>query len=239
MAVLPTAKTPIERCEHKSLHTRTMLRKFAHVAALNGLADKLEEATNHLLARQTAYHEKVKQLIVVRVEVQYTDLISDQAVRVALKVAEIADGKPGGRLAAALFPGGTTPIIKPVGGTQIREMRALEGRYKEVESLFPAAADERQKLAALRERYEAAMAGRNEGMEATAQARAARNLAKEEFLDVFAEVANRIKAAFPRDKKTQDLFFLRDKAGGGAEDGGEVVEEEGEDEGGEAPAGDG
>ena len=108
-------------------------------------------------------------------------------------------------------------------------MRALEGRYKEAESFFPAAIDERQKIEALRVRYETALDERNKGMEAAAQARAARDLAKEEFLDVFTEVANRIKAAFPRDKKTTDLFFSRDKTAGGADDGGE---DEGDEEAG-------
>lgn len=231
MSVLPTSKTPIDRCEEKSLYTRTMLRKFKDVAALDGLADKLEDSTNLLLSRQNAYHEKVRALIVLRVEVKYTDLLSDRGVRVALKRAEIEDGKPGGRVVTVLFPGGTTPIMKPVGGAQVKEMRALEGRYKEVESFFPAAVDERQKIEALRVRYEAALDERNKGMEAAAQARAARDLAKEDFLDVFTEVANRIRAAFPRDKKTTDLFFARDRAVSNADDG------SGEDEGDEEAGG--
>jgi hypothetical protein len=32
-------------------------------------------------------------------------------------------------------------------------------------------------------------------------------LAKEDFLDVYAEIAARVKAEFPRDRKMQDLFF--------------------------------
>ncbi len=218
MSVLPNAKTPIDRCEHKSLHTRTMLDKFKDVPALNGLAAKLGEATNLLLVRHNAYNEKVKALIVLRVEVKFTDMLSDQVVRLALKRAEIEDGKAGGKITTLLFPNGSTPIIKPVGGTQVHEMRRLEGRYAEAEAIYPAAASEREKIQALRVRYEEALEGRRQGMESSAQARAARNLAKEEFLDVFAEVANRIKAAFPRDKKTQDLFFLKDKSASDGDD---------------------
>jgi len=54
-------------------------------------------------------------------------------------------------------------------------------------------------------------------------------MAKEDFLDVFTEVANRIKAAFPCDKKTTDLFFSRDKSVSSADDGGE---DEGDEEAG-------
>jgi len=32
-------------------------------------------------------------------------------------------------------------------------------------------------------------------------------LAKEDFLDVYAEIANRIRSLFPRNKPKQDLFF--------------------------------
>ncbi len=226
MSVLPTSKTPIERCEYKSLHTCTMLRKFAHEPKLSGLADKLEAATSQLLAQQAIYREKTKALLILRVEVKYVDLISDQAVRTALKVAEIADGKAKGRIASMLYPGGSTPIIKPVGGTQVKEMRALEGRYIEVGSIWSEAQSEGAKLKALRQRYEDALVARATGMEVAAQARAARNLAKEEFLDVFTEVANRIRAAFPRDKKTQDLFFLRDRMVTSVDDVGEDEESE-------------
>ncbi|MDC3960077.1 hypothetical protein [Polyangium jinanense] len=231
MSVLPNAKTPIDKCEHKSLHTRTMLTKFQDVPALDGLAAKLEAATSLLLATQDAYNARVKALIVVRVEVKFTDLLADRAVRLSLKRAEIEDGKPGGKIVSMLFPSGSTPIIKPVGSTQVQEMRALEGRYAEVGGMYPAAVDEAQKITTLRIRYEQALDARRMGMESAAQARAARNLAKEEFLDVFAEVANRIKAAFPRDKATQDLFFLKDKV---AADDGDTDDADSGDDTGEA-----
>ncbi|AKT42728.1 hypothetical protein [Chondromyces crocatus] len=216
---LPDRKTRIDRGELKSLHTQAMIRKFTHIAPLNGLADNLDAATTNLMGRQVVYSDKVKTMVMLRVEVKYTDLIADQAVRMGLRAAELADGKPGGRIAKTLFPDGTTPIIKPVGGTQVKEMRALEGRYKEVEAIFPAAVDERHKVNVLRTRYESALQGRLTGLEESAQARAARNLAKEEFLDVYSEVANRIRAAFPRDKKTQALFFLRDRTAASVEEG--------------------
>jgi len=211
MSVLPNAKTPVDRCEDKSLYTCSMLRKFNDVTALDGLADKLENATDTLLAKQAAYRAKVKALIVLRVNLKFADRFADQTIRLCLKRAEIADGKAGGRVSTTLFPNGSTPIIKPVGDTQIKEMRALEGRYAEAEDIYPAAADDGATIKSAREPYEAALEARVKGLESSAQARAARDLAKEEYLDVFAECVNRIRAAFPRDKQTQDLFFLKDK----------------------------
>lgn len=139
MAMSPTTKTPVEQCEHKSLYMATMLGKFSSIPALDGAGIKLGAATENLLAKQAAYNTKVKALIVARVDLKYVDLTADKGVRMGLRVAELEDGAPGGRVASVLFPNGTTPIIRPVGGTQVKEMRALEGRYKEVESIFPAA----------------------------------------------------------------------------------------------------
>jgi len=62
-------------------------------------------------------------------------------------------------------------------------------------------------IVALRERYEAALTARTEGVGKAADARAARDAVKEDFLDVFAVVAARIKAEFPRDRAMQNLFF--------------------------------
>ncbi|MBK9262649.1 MAG: hypothetical protein IPM54_22945 [Polyangiaceae bacterium] len=227
MAALPTMRTPIERCEEKSLHTQGMLSKFSDVPALVGLETILAKATNGLLAKQLELIAKRKALIVLRIEVAICDRISDQVVRACLKRAQIEDGEAGGRIATTLFPNGSTPIIKPVGSTQVDEMRQLEGRYDNVTSIYPAAIDDKNKVATERSRYETALGARKSGIEQVTQALAARDLAKEEFLDVFAEVAARIQAAFPRDKKTQDLFFLKDKA---ARDEGDEEESSGEGE---------
>jgi hypothetical protein len=126
MAVLPTKDTPIERCEQKSLHTQAMLSKFANVPALQGLGAILAAATNALLAREAELQARIKALILLRVEVAWCDRLSDQIVRDGLKRAQIADGEVGGRITTTLFPNGSTPIIKPVGSTQVDEMVTLE-----------------------------------------------------------------------------------------------------------------
>lgn len=211
MGSVPTMRTPIERCEERSLHTQGMLTRFNDVAALRELKIILGGATTILLQKQADLAEKRKALITLRIDVSMCDRASDQLVRACLKRSEIADGKPDGRWTTTLFPNGSTPIIKPVGSVQVEEMRKLEGRYDTVIDQWSAAAEDKAKLVASREAYESALSARKQGIDAVAQALVARDVAKEEFLDVYAEVASRIEAAFPRDRRTQDLFFLKDR----------------------------
>lgn len=233
---MPNAKTPIKKCEHLSLHAQTMLKKFSSVAALGGLADKLGEATAALVTAQSAYAAAVTTLVVLRVEVKYADFTADEGVRMAIRVADLADGKAGGRISSHLFPGGVTPIIKPVGDTQIVAMRALETRYDDVASSFPAAADEKQKLVMLRTQYETALTARKAGMETASNLRAARNLAKEDYLDVYNEAASRVRAAFPRDRRMQELFFDKVRADSEVEEVEEDVEDPAEPPAAQPPA---
>ena len=58
-----------------------------------------------------------------------------------------------------------------------------------------------------RKSYEAALSARREALQNASNERTARDLAKEDFLSVYAEIASRVKAEFPRDRKMQDLFF--------------------------------
>ncbi len=211
MAINPTMRTPIERCEEKSLHTQGVLARFNNVAALQGLATILELATGNMLQKQAELASKRKALIGLRIDVLMCDRDSDQLIRMCVKRVQLKDGEPDGRLEKTLYPDGSTPIIKPVGTLQITEMRKLEGRYAAITGQWPEAADDHTKLVASREKYETALSARKTGIDAVGQAVVARDVAKEEFLDVYVEVASRIEAAFPRDKRTQELFFLKDK----------------------------
>lgn len=125
----------------------------------------------------------------------------------ATRQAEGADDKKGGKIAMTIFPDGVTPIIRPVGDTQVAAMRAVEGRLEAAVAIWPAALAEKAKLTTERIAYETALAERKTAMQTTADLRAKRDAAKEDFLDVFATTAGRVKAEFPRDRPMQDLFF--------------------------------
>jgi hypothetical protein len=222
---LPNAKTPITKCLRLGDFTASMLALFVLNAVLVALSKKLSEARKVLFETQVAYAAAVAGLVQVRVGVRFADYQADEGVRQAVRDAESADGTAGGPIATHLFPGGVTPIVKPVGETQVKEMKNLEGRFNEpLLKRWPAGADVRDKLAALRNSYEAALEARRAGMQKGSDLRSARNLALEDFLDVFAEVAGRVKAEFPRKPKMQNLFFDRIDTKDSVED--EVEEED-------------
>ena len=203
----PTPKTSVSKCIALGLYTPAMLANFPQNAVLAALASNLTGATDTLAAAQQAYAGAVIALIPRRVAVRFADYASDKAVRALQRQAEIADDKKNGKIATALFPGGVTPIVRPVGNTQVTEMRSLEGRLEAAAAIWPAALAEKAKITAERTKYEAALAARRTAMEAAADLRAKRDAAKEDFLDVYSSTADRVKAEFPRDRATQDLFF--------------------------------
>jgi hypothetical protein len=55
--------------------------------------------------------------------------------------------------------------------------------------------------------YETALETRRAAGQKASDLRAARNLIKEDFLSVYAEISSRVRAEFPRDRAMQDLFF--------------------------------
>ena len=87
---LPTPKTPVSKCAALGLYTQTMLAQFPANPALAALSTTIGAATSALTSAQTAY-------------------------------AEAVDGvNKGGKIASAVFPGGVTPIVRPVGATHPR-----------------------------------------------------------------------------------------------------------------------
>jgi len=206
---LPTPRTPVSKCIALGLYTAAMLGKFSANPVLGSIAATLTTATNGLTSSQKAYADGVIALIPLRVGVKFVDYRSDKAVRALQRQAEVADDKKAGKIGTALFPDGVTPIIRPVGDTQVTEMRALEGRMDAATSLWPAAPAEKAKITAERAAYETALNERKTGMHTSADLRAKRDAAKEDFLDVYASTAARVKAEFPRDRAMQDLFFDR------------------------------
>lgn len=202
-----------------------MLGKFTKNPTLVALAHKMLTTQQALADAQTAYLQAVNAIIFARVDVKYADYASDNGVRMAKRGAELADGKASGPIANALMPGGVTPIIKPVGATQVKEMRDLEGRYDALGASWGDAHAEKAKITALRTQYEAALETRRAAGQKASDLRAARNLIKEDFLNVYAEIGSRVRAEFPRDRPMQDLFF-DDVATDAGDSGDDTTDEE-------------
>lgn len=203
---LPTTKTPVSKCVALGRYAAAMLGKFTNKPVLLSLAASMTAATDPLEAAQGAYATSVLALILPRVGVRFNDYSSDNVVRALLRQAEMFDNKKGGPTSSFLFSEGITPIIRPVGQTQVDAMEKLEGKLDALAS-WPEAAAEKAKLTTAREAYATALKDRNTAMLASAGSRAKRDMAKEDFLDVYATVAAKVKAEFPRDRAMQDLFF--------------------------------
>ena len=207
---LPHRNTPITRCETASKFTQGAMRRYAAIfdappetaARLEDLADTLEAATTALVDAQAAYRATSLALVAIRLEVKLMDLRADDEVR---KLKRAADSVARD-VSSFVFPKGLTPIVRPLGQTQVAALRALEGRIAAATKWA-----ERQqavdRVVAVREQYEAALANRQEAMVVNAAQRATRDGIKEDFLDAFAAVAGAVRELFPRDRRRQDVFF--------------------------------
>lgn len=56
---------------------------------------------------------------------------------------------------------------------------------------------------------------RASAMQKTGALRARRDAAREDFLDVFADIAGRVRSAYPRNRAMHEVFFDRISGGGG------------------------
>jgi hypothetical protein len=236
---LPSQSTPIARCETTSLYTQGALRQYPTIietppdvaARLASLADALENGTLTLLMSQDEYRKAVLALIPLRFGVKIIDFKADAVVRSVKRAADDA----GKEISEAIFPNGMTPIIRPVGQTQVEALRGLEGRIAAVSRWSEWEAN-LARVVGVRTEYETALTQRKEAMIAAAAKRAVRNAAKGDFLDLFASIAGAVREVFPRDRKRQDVFFdvLRTARKAGAEIAEDFDQLEDDSDGGDA-----
>lgn len=219
---LPNRNTPVERCLELSAFTVGALRTYGAMfeappelaAQLEALANTLEPSAAAMAAAQASYRTSVLAIIPHRVAVKLADLRSSDVVKSVKRAADDADPS----ISDAIFPGGTTPITKPFGQTEVDGLRRLEGRIAAV-SAWTGRDAQGARIIAVRTVYETALKGRKEAMLAAGAQHALRDMAKEDFLDAFATVAATIKGVFPRDRARQDVFF--DAVSARAEDRGD------------------
>ena len=215
--------TPVTRCESLAQYTVGALRRFVvlfapppeKAAQLLATADALEAGIDVLSSRQSEYRAHVLACIGPRLEVKLVDLKADTEVRHS-KLAVDAVSKTA---SFAVFPDGITPIVKPVGQSEVDGLRALEGRMTASASHWPDATAWQGRIASVRVLYETALKSRTDAMSAAANARALRNAAKEDFVTLYAKANGAIKMIFPRERAVQDIFFdeVRGAAGEDAE----------------------
>ena len=207
----PDRTTPIDRCASLSLYTESVIAQFGETftpspeaaTQLPLLSDVLATSRGTLTLTQSAYLTAVLQCIAPRVAVMLIDMRADSVVRSAKRGADDA----GKDVALAVFPDGVSPIIRPIGQSEVNALLALEGRLHAAIPRWPEAATWQERIATVRARYETALSNRASALNEAASKRAVRNAARESFLDTYASAAAQIKALFPRDKTMQDIFF--------------------------------
>lgn len=204
---VPGSQTPITRCLTLGAFAGQMLGKFPENTRLVELSQRMFEGVDTLRAAEQNVAARLQALLLARVDLGYADYDSDQATRSSKKRAEIADGVAGGHIVSRVFPDGIANITRRFGESQIVAMRTIETRLDNARSIWPEAGDELTRLQSSRERYETALAARNQAQQDVRDARDARNATRERFIDLYVEITNRVKAEFPRNRVLQDLFF--------------------------------
>lgn len=232
---LPTMSTPIWKCLELAEHTGYMLGKFPDSARLVELATRMLDGGATLDAAERAFVDVLQEVLRARIDLKYEDYVSDGFIRRLRKQAEIADGRRGGRIVSQVFPDGVDVVARLQGMSQIDAMRKLEARLAAAQDIWPEAAAAHAALVEHRQRYEGAAVAREELQQRIVEMRALRDAAKERFLHLYAEIANLVKAEFPRDRVSQDLFFgeVRKRSASGRD--GDSVDAPG-DEPAESPA---
>lgn len=200
-------KTPIEKCQHLSIYTCTMLGHFPDNPTLTALKTGLEGSTNNYLAKNRAYQEAGIARIGPRVALKYRDHMTDRGLRAIQSAAEVADGKRGGKLSNMVMPDGLSPAIKPFGEAQVKQLDGVADRLGNMGNVWPDSPKHLATTVEMKKQYADCLKNRDDSVRGEATARAARDIAKEEFLDTYAMVAARIKAEYPRDRAMQELFF--------------------------------
>ncbi len=207
----PTRSTPIDRCDGASRYAESAMAQFIEsfdppadeVLLLRAQIAALLSGRTTLMLKQDEYRTAVLDCIGPRVAVILVDLRADAVARSAKRSADEA----GKDVAAMVFPDGITPIVRPVGQSEVDALIKLEARVLAATSRWSEATAIHERIVQVRTRYEAALALRATALNAAASKRALRDAAKEDFLDTYAKVASAIKGLFPRDKALQDIFF--------------------------------
>jgi hypothetical protein len=199
-------KTPVETCLARAGYTLRMMAKHPEYPVLGELAPRLAAGRSELAQAERAVGDAEGVLLLARVDVKFEDHASDEWLRGLQSQAQIADRHKGGRVSTTLFPDGMTEIARRQGPPQVKRMRELEGRLEHMTD-WPEAPAQHAALVARRTSYELALDARTEAERGVTRARSARDAAKVRFLDLYAEIAGRIQAAFPRNRRMQELFF--------------------------------
>jgi hypothetical protein len=204
---LITMATPVQKCMEAADHAVHMLAKFPENPRLGEMSRRLGEGSQTLETAEQALQAAERAAVRTRIDVRYENYVSDLCMRRVKKQVEGQDAHRGGRV-TTLVSDGTPDFTRLQGKKQVDAMRAFELRLVGVQDIWAGAPVEQAQVAEHRVRYESALDAREQSKRIIEGARTNRNTAKERFVQLYAEIASLVKAEFPRDRRTQGLFFL-------------------------------
>jgi hypothetical protein len=217
---LITMTTPVDKCLEVADHAVHMLAKFPEKPRLGEMSRRLAEGSQNLETAELVLGATERAAVRTRIDAIFENYTSDLCMRRVKKQVEAQDAHRGGRV-TTLVSEGTPDFTRLQGKKQVDAMRAFELRLVGVQDIWAGAPAELAQVVEHRVRYESTLDVREQSKRVTEQARVNRNTAKERFVQLYAEIASLVKAEFPRDRHTQELFFInvhRLPAGDGTDD---------------------
>ncbi|MDC0745393.1 hypothetical protein [Polyangium mundeleinium] len=158
-------------------------------------------------------HEKRRALrisiVKTRATARFAEYSAERVIRSALRAAEIEDGGRRGRIRAAVFPKGSTPIVTPKGRAQVKPMQDLLDRieHAKVAGIEGYRNTWLPKLGAALAGLEAALAAHEEALAAYGDAFKTELALRDAHHDAVDRAMGMVRAAFPRDRERQDVIF--------------------------------
>lgn len=184
------------------------------------LAEPFETQTLELEKLYADRLQKERDMLPLRAKVKYANFGFDSMVRTCSKTAEIADGGKRGSLHSALFPNGLGSVVTPAGKAQIPVAEAF---LRQLEESKASGADKLRAewLTKLKEQLAelvAAVAARDKGYLARAEALSREDAAAEDHELALERIMGQVRSIFPKDRDRWIVIFPRAKGASGGTD---------------------
>ncbi len=182
------------------------LAQFAETAPA---AVEFEKVNDALHAQHLARCALRTPLLRARAALRFVEHGVDQVIRSAARAAEIRDGGRRGRITAALFPKGLRPVVVLPGRRQVKPTRELVLRLENTQlaGIDVYRAEWLPQLEAALAALLGAVAAYDDAIAAHKAAFQVEVALREAHHDALDRIVGVVRAAFPRDRATQDVIF--------------------------------
>lgn len=184
------------------------LAALAETPAETGALIEVFRPSHDALATAAAARAAAERMMILpRVALRFSERRLETAIRRVSNVAESIDGKEGGKVWRALFPNGLNAETRPRSAAQRAAADALMNRLTTQTLTEPLRSEHVPLLRVAIDDLAAKLAARKDAADALGLAFAQELAAREDFVRAYDASAGAIRAQFPRDRETQDLYF--------------------------------